>query len=132
RPLVGVVSLWALDFQAVDGIGAIEDAHRRLLTGTLNLVQGLADTPARLWLVTRGAQPAGECVPSLAQAPLVGLGNVIAAEHPELACVRFDLDVRSRPDEPERLFETIWQADAEDRIALRDDARLVPRLVHGP
>ena len=53
--------------------------------------RGYRDAP-RLWLVTRGAQAAGAGNVSVAQAPLLGLGRVIALEHAELRCARLDLD----------------------------------------
>ena len=65
------------------------DAAQTLGCGSvLLLVQELARTESpdlpRLWLITRGAQAAGEepSPLSVAQSPLWGLGRVIAQEHP--------------------------------------------------
>jgi NADPH:quinone reductase-like Zn-dependent oxidoreductase len=132
RPPTGVVSLWALDTPAgIDTIEEVEDAQRRLVEGVLGVVRALGASRPRLWIVTRGAQPVGGCVPSLVQAPLLGLGNVIAAEAPDLGCVRLDLDPMIRADEPDLLFHTIWHGDAEDRAALRGGVRYVARMVPG-
>ena len=91
----GVVHLWSLDPPA-DSLMATQ-AHR---TGSaLALTQALLGrrAPPRLWLVTRGAQaPVGEA-PDPTQAPLWGLGRVIALEHPELRCTMVDLDPSPSP-----------------------------------
>ncbi len=99
----------------------------------LLLVQELAkaslpDLP-RLWLVTRGAQAVGTEAVSAAQAPLWGLGRVIALEHPELQCMRIDLEPGDRIDEVPLLFQELWPQDNEDQIAFRGNVRYVPRLV---
>ena len=54
----------------------------------------------RLWLVTRGAQPVVERVATVpAQAPVWGLGRVVALEHPERWGGLIDLDPAEGPDE---------------------------------
>ncbi|OKH23568.1 polyketide synthase [Hydrococcus rivularis NIES-593] len=87
----------------------------------------------RLWLVTKGAQPVktdGDLSTSgIAQSCLWGMGKVIALEHPELNCVRIDLDPKSTENEIQTLFDEIWSPDAEDQIAFRDGNRYVARLV---
>ena len=50
-------------------------------------------------------------------------------EHPELKCVRVDLDPDAAGDEAKTLFEEIWSEDAEDQVAFRDQVRHVARLV---
>ena len=84
------------------------------------------DSP-RLWLVTRNAVPAGpeRRALSLEQSPLWGLGRVIAMEHPELHCVRVDLD---GDDAASLLFREIAQSGREDQIAFRSGQRYVARL----
>ena len=97
----------------------------------LELVQTLAQISGRLprlWLVTRGAQTVHEDDPldaGLAQAPLWGLANVIAREHPEFSCTRIDLDPRGSSD---GLFNEIAFPSSEDQVALRSGLRYVPRL----
>lgn len=97
----------------------------------LHLVQalaraGLRDVP-RLWLLMRGAQPAGGKVTAPAQAVLIGLGRVIAVEHPELRCTRLDLDPAGGADIASLLAE-ICAEDTEEEISLRRDGRWVARL----
>ncbi|MGZ5051869.1 MAG: SDR family NAD(P)-dependent oxidoreductase, partial [Methylobacter sp.] len=139
----------------------------------LHLVQALVSTPSAqartLTLVTRGAQAVYSISDNpehrdanaseretplqprlnLLQAPLLGLGKVIALEHPELHCLRIDLD----PDHPsgtdtsaaeaQQLIDelhrqtvnglnpaatTTGSAIVEDQIAYRQGQRYVPRL----
>jgi acyl transferase domain-containing protein/acyl carrier protein len=88
----------------------------------------LAGQGGRLCLVTRGAQPAtaeGERPPAVepAQAVLLGLGRVLALEHPELDCRLLDLGPGAPPDAaahpPPGVREAAW----------RDGRWLAPQLV---
>src|SRR5262249_56993399 len=101
----------------------------------LPLVQALArgqgpELP-RLWLVTRGAQPVADPSHALSvlQAPLWGLGRVIAQEYPNLHCVRLDLDPSEHADEMNALLEELRFPDREDEIAFRQGTLYVARLV---
>ena len=138
-PCRGIVHLWSLDTAPPEETTAASlKTDQPLICGSvLHLCQalaaaGLAGSP-RLWLVTRGAQPVGsETAPlSVAQAPLWGLGSVIALEHPEFHSVRVDLDPLGDNDDPRVLFEEIWlpDQDQEDQVAFRRGVRYVPRLV---
>jgi malonyl CoA-acyl carrier protein transacylase/NAD(P)-dependent dehydrogenase (short-subunit alcohol dehydrogenase family) len=144
-PCRKVVHLWSLDAGAGEEttISSLEAAQVLSSGSVLHLVQALAaaelSVPPRLWLVTRGAQPVGsEMGPgslSVAQAPLWGLGNVIALEHPELHPVRVDLDPLGEADDGRTLFGEILSQDKEqdreqeDQIAFRLGERYVRRLV---
>jgi acyl transferase domain-containing protein/predicted O-methyltransferase YrrM/acyl carrier protein len=137
----GVVYLWALDATVDDAAGEADvlRAQEHAVGGALTLVQSLVRSHAagaarapRLWLVTRGAQPAGEPDTAMvaAQAPLWGFGHAVALEHPELRCTRLDLDPRVEPQQAAAMLAAeLRQRDtAEDRIALRGGERKVPRL----
>ncbi len=141
--LAGVINLLSLDCPPADDLeAAVLESTQVLSCGsTLSLVQALAGSdapdPPRLWLVTRGAQPA-ESFPdasfsaSLAapQASLWGLGRVIAREYPHLHCTRIDLDPSADPQAAARdLFRELRTADGEDEIAFRGGKRLVARMV---
>jgi acyl transferase domain-containing protein/NADPH:quinone reductase-like Zn-dependent oxidoreductase/NAD(P)-dependent dehydrogenase (short-subunit alcohol dehydrogenase family)/aryl carrier-like protein len=129
RPLQGIVIAWALvPVVAADAMAA---SQQQLLSDLLHGVQALDETPARLWWLTRGAQPVAGSQPDLVQAPLWGLGGVVASEYPALRCVRVDLDPVVQPEESTLLFGSVWAADGEDRVALRSGARHVARLVPG-
>jgi acyl transferase domain-containing protein/thioesterase domain-containing protein/acyl carrier protein len=136
RPLHGVVYLWGLDSEP-----GTETAQAQICGGALHLAQAMATVgPAGtsgsvelpgLWLVTRGAQPAGPdpTMLAVAQAPLWGLGGTIANEHPDLHCVRLDLDPWPERDESETLFNEIWFSKGEAQVAFRGNNRYVARLV---
>ncbi len=126
--LDGIVDLLALDADEGDPFGAQE-----LVCGNvLALVKGLekSSSKARLWLVTRGAQPAGEGHPelALAQAPLWGLGRTIAQENPRLWGGMIDLDRMLHHGQLSLLADQLLSPDGEDQIALRNGNRLVARL----
>ena len=134
-PCRGIVHLWSLDAPT-----ALDDLDEATLLptvgGALHVAQALAASAPgageipRLWLVTRGAQPAGEPGRlAVAQAPVWGLGAVIALEHPELRCARLDLDPRAALAEAVATLHAELRADDhEDQIAIRDGSRYVARL----
>ncbi len=166
-PLYGIIHLWGLDSPEPgvhEGSNVVETTSVRLCTGMLHLVQALlhdSSSIANLWVVTShavSANGAERLLSGLSQAPLWGMAQVIAAEHPELNCVRVDIDRGA--DRANQLFEEIihgqtWRRDAdaaarvgdrrsvlstgikpaecrlhnEDQIALRDNARYVARLI---
>src|SRR5947207_1200364 len=135
-PCRGILHLWS--FEAVRDtqdttLASLEEAQLLGSSNVLLLVQALAKAdlphPPRLWLVTGGAQAVGEQPVSVAQAPLWGLGRVIALEHPELRCTRIDLEPGGGMAEVQSLFKELWIEDNEDQIAFRRAMRYVPRLV---
>jgi phthiocerol/phenolphthiocerol synthesis type-I polyketide synthase C len=139
-PCRGVLHLWSLEESrsTEDAMSESLDAAQELGSrNVLLLVQALANLsgeqgmqePPRLWLVTRGAQAVGVEPVSVAQAPLWGLGRVIALEHPQFQCVRIDLDPGSEMAEIPLIFQELWSKDGEDQIAFRRAVRYVPRLV---
>jgi len=157
----GVLHLWSLEAAGPTEAPTINrgattpaslQAARDLGSGSvLLLVQELAKAsfqePPRLWLVTRGAQALETEPISIAQSPLWGLGRVIALEHPELQCVRIDLEPGGGTGEVQSLFQELWartrdssalpqndkgvssDRDDEDQVAFRRAVRYVPRLV---
>jgi acyl transferase domain-containing protein/acyl carrier protein len=138
--LHAIVHLWSLDTSSPDepSPSALDRTQRRGCISTLHLVQALAraglEKAPRLWLVTRGAQEitAGEGVASVAQAPLWGLGRVVANEQPHLHCTLLDLDAGAPAAVmDEALRQEVWAGDAEQEVALRGHARFVVQL-EGP
>jgi acyl carrier protein/NADP-dependent 3-hydroxy acid dehydrogenase YdfG len=66
----------------------------------------------------------------VAQAPLWGLGRVIALEHPEVWGGLIDLDPQGTPvDNAEYLLGGILASDGEDQVAWREGQRHVARLI---
>jgi NADP-dependent 3-hydroxy acid dehydrogenase YdfG/acyl carrier protein len=134
-----IVHLWSLDANAPDEttVASLEHALTLGCASVLRLVRELArtapDGSPRLCLVTRGAQAAGE-VPTpidVGQAPLWGLGRVIAQEQPLLWGGLLDLESGNAPlnDTARLLWDEISDPDGEDQIALRQGQRYVLRLV---
>jgi acyl transferase domain-containing protein/acyl carrier protein len=139
-PLEGIVHLWGLD-GSTSGDLTVDGLREAKLSGcasALHLLQSLLhEKPTelpRLFLVTKGSQlvdgaddPA--IPPEAQQAPLWGLGKVIALEHPELRTVRLDLDPAVPMDENVRsLMAEIRTEDKEDQVVWRRGVRHVPRL----
>ncbi len=131
----GIVHLWSLDTVPMHD-AAIASSQERALGSALHLVQAISrldwTTPPRFWLVTRGAQPVEAAPLQLAveQSPLWGFGRVVALEHPELQCVRVDLDPSAQ--DASSLLDDLLAPDQQDQIAFRRGSRFVPRLVRSP
>ena len=138
-----IAYLWPLAHAATPPLDGehIMEYEAWLLGGALHLARALAASGAhaRLWIVTRGAQPAGGIAPSPAQAALWGFGKSVALEHPELHCTLIDLDAApeaTTASDAERLLAEITAATREQEIALRArdgaEVRLVARLAPLP
>ena len=98
----------------------------------LTLIQAVTQIkwriPPRLWLVTKGAQAVGKAPIQIQQAPIWGLGRVIALEHPELRCTRLDLEPTPHADRVSSLAQELLSETQEDQIAYRQGNRYVARL----
>ncbi|MCC5622300.1 type I polyketide synthase, partial [Nostoc sp. CHAB 5715] len=136
-PVQGIIHLWSLDTTpaAVTSITTLETAQIQGCGSGLHLVQALVQqgqTPLpRLWIVTQGTQAvAQQPIPlAVAQAPLWGLGRVIALEHPEIWGGLIDLDWGNPQQQAATLLSEIQQPDGEQQLAWRQGKRYVPRLV---
>jgi acyl transferase domain-containing protein/NADPH:quinone reductase-like Zn-dependent oxidoreductase/acyl carrier protein len=131
EPFTDVVHLWSLDLPSAEDLSdnGLENAQEWATGSALNLTQALVEHGGyapRLWLVTRGAMPLGGESLAVQQAPIWGLGKVIALEHPELRCKRIDLDPNG--GDIHTILDAICTHDDEDQIALRRDTRYVARL----
>jgi phthiocerol/phenolphthiocerol synthesis type-I polyketide synthase C len=125
-----------LDLRALD---QPDEADPERVTADLlhfaSLVRGLAtaelDPAFRLVLVTRGAVAAGGGPVLPGQAALLGLGRVVAAEHPELHLALVDLSPQPEMAEIAALLSAPLAAAGArmGEVVLRGDAVLVPRLV---
>ncbi len=137
-----VVHLWSLDASLPQDstVASLKTAQTLGCNSVLQLVQELARVERsnlpRLWLITRGAQPAGEETLPLdtAQSPLWGLGRVVAQEHPMFWGGLMDLEPRpSVPgDAAHRLWKEISAGDGEDQIAFPQGRRYAARLIRKP
>ena len=136
----GVVQCWSLDETDAHTLSDEDLLHvqQHVCGTTLSLVQALVkikkSQSPQLWLVTSGAQPVpnnNPIIPGIVQSSLWGMGKVIALEHPELKCVRVDLDPSTGVEQQAKaLWEEICSNDAEDQVAIREQERYVARLIH--
>jgi acyl transferase domain-containing protein/NADPH:quinone reductase-like Zn-dependent oxidoreductase/acyl carrier protein len=137
-PPTAIVHMWTLDSVTADQPGFNgESLMQEQVRGAYYLpllVQAITrlnlSTPPRLWMVTRGAVAVdGSTAPEIAAAPMWGAGTAIAREHPELRPCLIDLPARIESSDVTHLAAVILAGDErEERIAVRDDARYVPRL----
>jgi len=139
----GIVHLWSLDIAGPEEttVASLSAAQALGCGSALLLVQELArrespDLP-RLWLITRGAQAAGESGSplSVAQSPLWGLGRVIAQEHPTFWGGLVDLEPGAPQNDAAalQLWQEISSNHGEDQLAFRQGRRFVGRLIrHHP
>jgi len=138
-PCRGVLHLWGLDAKPADeeSLDAINGELATTCGGVLHLLQAFsaaqADPPLRWMLATAGAQAVEQSSRPLriSSAALWGLGRVIAAEHPELGCMRIDLDPESDVEEQAAciLSEALATRPSEDQVAYRRQVRYAPRIV---
>ncbi len=136
-PLKGVIHLWSLETALSEQltINGLEEAQTWGCGSVLHLVQALlkqnGSASPRLWLVSRGSQPVNSDTASLsvAQAPLWGLGRVVALENPQLWGGMVDLDPEAPEDEVQMLLGYIQNDRGEDHIAFRSQESYVARLV---
>lgn len=137
-PWRGILHCWSLDSTASTQttVDILQTDQARNCGSVLHLVQALsagkiARLP-RLWLITQGTQPV-ELSPSsvaVAQTPMLGLGRVIAFEHPEIWGGLIDLAPGNSAELAATLLKEVLQPDGEFEIALRQNQRYVPRLVN--
>ena len=138
----GVVYLRGLDAPETAGM-TVDDLDAAQVSGCgglLELAQAMAavaNPGAKLWVATRGAQPAGDdrgaLALALAQAPLWGMGRALAVEAPGTWGGLVDLDPESTPREAaDALAAELADAGGEDQLAYRRGRRYVARLVRVP
>jgi NADPH:quinone reductase-like Zn-dependent oxidoreductase/SAM-dependent methyltransferase len=135
-----IIHLWSLDAPALEEAQPFPmPAAVGCLQSTVELVRACGrrtdGQQPRLWLVTRGVQPAGmEAGPALvlAQSPLWGFGRVLANEHPRFHTTLLDLSPACPAEEIEALADELCRNDDEDEIALRGRDRYVHRLTLTP
>ena len=135
EPCAGVVHAWSLDAALPPDAGPADDALWRsqdlAAVSVLHLVQALTHPggqPARLVLLTRGAQRVGDetTLPAPAQGALWGLARVIMLEHGELHPTVVDLDPAG--DGTGSLPVELLRPGGDQQLALRGERRYVPRL----
>jgi myxalamid-type polyketide synthase MxaE and MxaD len=96
----------------------------------LQAVQSLAEqsSDTRLWIVTRGAQPAAGAPSDPWQATPHGIALTAMLEHPALRYTAIDLDFEDHPDHASILAGELLASDTETRIAWRKGIRYAARV----
>jgi myxalamid-type polyketide synthase MxaB len=130
----GVLYLWPTDVNLV-AAASVQDliiTSDLCCRGLLSLVQAVlrnvGDEAPRLWIATRGAnavRPADAQV-AVAQSTVWGMAKVISLEHPELQCVRVDLDPAGNDES--LLAGELRAAVVEPLVAYRRGRRYISRL----
>ncbi|WP_235845854.1 type I polyketide synthase [Dictyobacter aurantiacus] len=137
RSCRGIIHLWGLDAVETEQatVASLEASQSMICGSVLHIIQAVVDEKwsysPQLWIITRGSQAVieGENDLSVAQAPVWGLGRVVAMEQPDFQCKRIDLDrAADVVEETEELLQEIQQADREDQVAFRSHERYVARL----
>jgi acyl transferase domain-containing protein len=130
----GVIHAWALSDQREEPtLEALWDAQRDGCFSAASVVRAIAGlqrpTPTRLWLLTNGAQMAGEGdVPSVPiHGALLGLGRSIAQTHPELPCTNVDVSRDATEDELVRAVRVMRADTTEQQVAIRGERALKAR-----
>ena len=138
-PCRGVLHMWNLDARpATDAsLDVLQKELEQSCGGVLHALQawtGRNETkPPRWFLITRGAQAVETTSRpmTLSGSSLWGLGRTLAVEHPELACMRIDLDPETnlKNNVNSLLPELLSRQPEEDQLAFRRQTRFVQRLV---
>ena len=113
-------------------LAALQETRCLSIVSFLQAMQQTGMTrPARIWLVTRGAvtHPDGQGQLDPPQAPLWGLGRVLANEYPDIVCHLVDLNPRDEAaDTGPMLLAELRQVSDETAVLLSKDARYVHRI----
>jgi acyl transferase domain-containing protein len=132
-----IVHLWSLDAADPEkaDLNAVREAQTLGPISALQIVQSLErarlTAHPKLWLISRGAQPAGEKPTplSMLQSPLWGLGRTIAMENGDFWGGMVDLDPADTPATAgAMLIRQLFGNRDEDQTAFRHGRRHVLRL----
>lgn len=131
--LAGIVYLPA--WRACTGLSVdeMEQWQWRVLGPAMDLAQSLLRHPtlrAQVTFATRAAVKvaAGDDVLGLVHAPLWGMAQSLALEHPELGLRRVDLDATPRAVDKVGIAQVLFAVDPEDQVAVRHGRRYAARL----
>ncbi|MBD2385060.1 type I polyketide synthase [Cylindrospermum sp. FACHB-282] len=137
-PCRGIVHLWSLDVTPSQEttLASLQQDQILTVTSFLNLVQAVTQSSEAqippLWVVTQDVQKVGleKTPPSPAQAPIWGLGRVVATELPKAWGGLVDLDGDSAPEaSAKQLLQILLGCDREDQLVLRQGQPHILRLV---
>jgi acyl transferase domain-containing protein len=133
----GVVHLWGLDGTPEEDAMLMQldqmqnTSYASILALTQVLLQCSGPASTKCWLVTQGVHvvETTRTPPAVAQAPLWGLGRVLALEQPATWGGLIDLDPASSvEDAAAQLMDELSTVDGEDQVAWRSKQRFVARV----
>jgi len=110
------------------GSGASGERICELLLSLARAMDRLPVPAPRIFVVTRGTQPAGAASLSIADAPVWGFGRVLALEHPALWGGLIDLPSEMTAGDAAHVARQVRQPQGDDQVAFRGSTRYVPRL----
>lgn len=119
----------------VDSLDDVSDSANSFCQGLLDVVKYIAasETNVRIFAVTDGALSGSATATSLAHAPLVGLGRIIAAEQPALWGGLVDVDSPAFPLQAVKYVSGADVIKVEDTVARVNRLRAIPQsLLHPP
>lgn len=141
RPFTDIVHCWSMHAGSAPEAKEWDGVLRSSCRTALHLAQGVVKhvdeggAVARLWFVTRGAQPVKAGAVAIGQAPLWGLARVLRREHPEFRCRLVDLDpenaIEAQVDSLAGELSAAAPGDrdlADHEVAIRAGNRYMPRL----
>lgn len=106
------------------------------LIQAIRVMEECAPADARVFVVTRGAQPPGDGPSSLrlCGAAIWGAARAVTLEHPDRFGTVIDLDTTSADERADAsaVLGELCSADFEEQVAYRAGQRLAPRLVARP
>ena len=134
--LRGVIDLSNTQVTSIQGLSAqmVLEQQVEVCTRALGLLTALNQTPLtrppQLIFVTRGSQAVNDDSDNnLSLACLWGLAAVMALEHPEFRCARYDLPADAVDAEVDWLCSELLGSNQDDQVAWRQDKRYVARLM---
>lgn len=135
--LAGIIHLWSLDTPGADDttVATLQRDVRTGCSSVISAVQALiaedgTDEP-RLWLVTCNSQAVTgqESNLRLGASHIWGLGRALMQEHRECGARLLDLDDSLTVSKAAQIVhDELHRSGDESQVAVRSDARLVPRL----
>jgi acyl transferase domain-containing protein/SAM-dependent methyltransferase/acyl carrier protein len=132
-----VIHLWSLDSEFAESLSLaqLEQGQASGVATALVLAQAMLrmenQAESYIWFLTRGSQQtsAQDAPQAIDQAPLWGLGRVIATEYPKQWGGLIDLDPAAGADEmAERICQLVNHRGRENQLVLRAGQIFVPRL----
>ncbi|TDL93266.1 MgcR [Okeania hirsuta] len=137
--ITGVVHFWGVQKSENKENLELDKIQENICASALHLVHAIlesnSETTPQLWLVTQGTQSVNKDseVINPEYGSLWGFGGIVAIEHIDLKCKRFDCDPEANIEQNlDSLVAELLSENIEDQIAIRQGNRYVARLGRKP